>query len=149
VINDQDPFGYLVRGLLVLMPVLVGVGFLAVTARRWLGLRRLALSGERATAVVVGNQQESHDEGWIVFRPVVEFTTATGNRLRTVLEDLGGPRSHLVGSEIPVVFDPEAPTGAVPVGSRTGQTIAAVVVCLIFIGFGVLAHFLIASTGGL
>ena len=147
MINDRGPFEYFVEGMLVLLPVLVGVGLLAATARRWLRLRRLTETGERATAVVVDNRQESHDEGRIVFRPVVEFTTATGNRLRTVLEDLAGPRSHLVGAEVPVVFDPETPAGAVSVGSRTGQTVVAVVAGLIFIGFGVLAYHLITSTG--
>jgi hypothetical protein len=69
---------------------------------------------------------------------------ATGNRRRTVLEDLGAARSHLGGAEIPVFFDPETPATAVSAGSRTAQTIVAVVVCLVFIGFGILAHHLIA-----
>lgn len=143
MIDEPGMFGYLVEGFLVLVPILAGAGFIVAAVRRRVRHRRLSATGERATAVVVDNQVESRGDGETLFRPVVEFTTATGNRLRTVVPGLGKSRSHLVGAPIAVVFDPESPAAVMPAEARTGAFVFAIGFGVFFIVFGLIAYTMI------
>ena len=130
----------MVEVFLALIPMLAGVGFIVAASRRWARQRRLSATGERATAVVVDNQVESRPGGEDLFRPVVEFTTATGARLRTVVPGLGKSRSHPIGAPVAVVFDPQAPAAVMPAVAQTGAFVFALVFGVFFIVFGLIAY---------
>jgi hypothetical protein len=138
--DDMRGFSILVSSLVVLIPALVGASMILVGVRRWLRARRLTAHGVPATAVVVDNQQESLSEGRIRFLPVVRFRTTTGQEISTVLEDLAGHRSHLAGTEHPVIYDADDPQRAVVPGARSGRLVGALVVGLVFLGFAAVAY---------
>nr|WP_204036253.1 DUF3592 domain-containing protein [Micromonospora qiuiae] len=106
----------------------------------WRKLRALAASGHRATAQVVDNQLDSWSGGRTTFRPVVTFRTSSGQQVTTVLADLGGFRSHLIGTEIDVRYDPQKPTEAAPVRAGGAGLIITLVFGLIFLAFSLCAY---------
>ena len=107
---------YVVMGFVVGVPALVGAGLIVAAVRRWHKVRTLAASGQRVTAQVVDNQLESLPNRGTRFRPVVTFQPSPGQEVTTVLADLAGLRSHVVGTRIDVVYDPRNPTEASSVG---------------------------------
>ncbi|MGC4868110.1 DUF3592 domain-containing protein [Micromonospora sp. DT53] len=129
-----------VTAFVVGVPALVGAGLIFAAARRWSKLRALAASGQRATAQVVDNQLESWSDGRTAFRPVVTFQASSGQEVTTVLADLGGFRSHLVGTEIDVLYDPQKPTEAAPVRKGNTRLIITLVFGLIFLTFSLCAY---------
>ncbi len=131
---------YLVMPFFVGIPALVGAGLIFVAARRWRRQRALAASGQRATAQVVDNQVESWSQGRTSFRPVVRFRTGSGHEVTTVLADLSGFRSHLVGTDIEVLYDPQKPTEAAPVRKGGAGLVIALVLGLIFLTFSLFAY---------
>ncbi|SNT63430.1 Protein of unknown function [Asanoa hainanensis] len=115
---------YVVVGFVVGVPGLAGAGLIVAAAWRWLKLRSLGASGERATAQVVDNQMESRSRGRITFRPVVTFQAGSGPEVTAVLADLTGFRSHVAGTTIDVLYDPRKPTEAKAV--RAGGKLLAI-----------------------
>jgi hypothetical protein len=140
MIDDMRGFQILVSSLVVLVPAGIGVTAILVSVRRWLRARQLTASGVPATAVVIDNQQESLSEGQIRFLPVVRFHTRSGQEVHTVLEDLANHRSHLAGTEYPIVYDPDNPRSTVVPGGRTGKLIVSLVFGLVFLGFAACAY---------
>lgn len=135
-------FGLVVTGLVVLVPIAIGFVLLRSVVRRWLRVRRLTEAGQRATAVVVENQQRSGSGGRVNFLPVVRFVTTTGQEVRAVLDDLASHQSHLTGAEYEVMYDPDEPGGAMRYGQGAGSLIVAVIFALLFFGFAAVALFL-------
>src|SRR5690349_12836970 len=105
-------FENFVVALLVGIPALAGAALIIMAIRRWMTLRALGASGRPATARVVDNQMESGSEGRMRFRPIVTFRTDSGQDVTTTLPDLDGFRSHIVGTEIGVLYDPSNPGAA-------------------------------------
>jgi hypothetical protein len=138
---------YVVGAVMVGVPALVGSVLIVVAVRRWGRLRALAAEGQRATGRVVDNQLESWSDGRTRFRPVVTFRTSSGQEVTTVLEDLagnrshlvGGNRSHLVGTEVELFYDPEKPADAAPARSDRAGFVVALVFGVIFLVFAVCA----------
>ncbi|BBH68356.1 hypothetical protein ACTI_50410 [Actinoplanes sp. OR16] len=133
-------FEEIVLALVVGIPALTGVALIVIAVRRWLALRALGTSGRQATARVVDNQMESRSEGRMSFRPIVTFRTDSGQEITTPLADLGGFRSHVVGTEIAVLYDPANPSAAAPVRGTRGRLAATVVFGVIFLAFAVCAY---------
>ncbi|GIF52097.1 uncharacterized protein DUF3592 [Asanoa ferruginea] len=131
---------YVVTAFVVGVPALVGAGLIVATARRWHKLRTLAASGQRVTAQVVDNQLESWSHGRTRFRPVVRFQPSSGQAVTTVLADLSGFRSHLVGSSIEVLYDPRNPTDATSVRAGGWTLVIPLVFGLIFLAFAFCAY---------
>jgi hypothetical protein len=121
-------------------PALAGAGLIVAAVRRWLKLRALTAAGRPATARVVDNQLESWSDGRTSFRPVVTFRTEAGQDVTAVLADLDGFRSHLAGTEIPVVYDPANPAEATPARRPTGKLVVTLVFGVIFLLFAVCAY---------
>ncbi|MBB2944567.1 hypothetical protein FB565_004296 [Actinoplanes lutulentus] len=140
MIEDATWLPYAVTAFLVGVPALVGIALIVAAVRRWLTLRALAASGRPATARVVDNQMESSSEGQMSFRPVVTFRTEAGQEVTTPLADLDGFRSHIVGTEIAVLYDPERPSEATPARGSNTRLIATVVFGVIFLVFAVCAY---------
>jgi hypothetical protein len=147
VIEETGWFEYFVVGLVVGVPVLFGLGSMLAGVRRWLRFRRMARTGERVTAVVADNQMVAGAERRVRFLPVVQFRTACGQDVRAVLEDSPSNRSHLTEASIDVLYDPEDPRRVVQAGNRTGGGIAAIVVGLVFLAFGLVAYLLVSGSG--
>lgn len=77
-------------------------------------LRRLHAGG-RTRGQVVANEEEwvssASGPGRMFHFPVVSFTTLNGEK-RTFRSTTGEGRPKAVGSEVPVLYDPENPSGA-------------------------------------
>ncbi|GIF63297.1 hypothetical protein Ais01nite_13320 [Asanoa ishikariensis] len=131
---------YLVTAFVVGVPALVGIGLIVTTALRWNKLRTLAGSGQRVTAQVVDNQLESWSGGRTRFRPVVRFQPGAGPEVTTVLTDLVGFRSHVVGTKIEVLYDPQNPTKAAPVRAGGWTLMIPLAFGLMFLVFGFCAY---------
>ncbi|MCU7727291.1 DUF3592 domain-containing protein [Actinoplanes sp. KI2] len=140
MIDDDQGFELLARLFLVIVPTLVALFATVAAARKWLRHRRLTAEGSRATAVVTGNQRESHDQGRLLFRPVVTYHTDTGREISTVLEELPHHREHLTGTEYPIAYDPSAPDRPIVARGITAELIALLAVALVFLAFAVLAY---------
>ena len=140
MIENLAWLSYFVMAFLVGIPALVGAWLIFTAARRWRRLRVLAASGQRATARVVDNQLESWSEGRTRFRPVVTFRAGSGQEVTTVLADLGGFRSHVVGTEIEVLYDPQKPIEAAPVRKGGAGLILTLVFGRIFLAFSLFAY---------
>jgi hypothetical protein len=145
MIEDLDWLPYVVSAFVVGVPALAGALMIFSAVRRWLRVRELAASGERATARVVDNQVESGTNGRMTFSPVVEFETGSGRQVTAVLGDLSGFRSHVAGTEIAVFYDGRSPTDATPAGKGTAGLAVAVVFGLVFLGFAVIAYLFTSS----
>ena len=139
MIEDGDGFE-LVRWFLVLVPALVALVAIAAAARKGLRHRRVTAAGVTATAVVTGNQRQSHDAGRMSFRPVVTYRTTTGEEISTVLEDQPAHREHLPGTQYPIAYDPSDPHRPVVARSITVQLVVTLAVALIFLAFAALAY---------
>ncbi|BAL91192.1 hypothetical protein AMIS_59720 [Actinoplanes missouriensis 431] len=145
MIEESDWWSRVGTAFLVGMPTLVGLALLVGAARQWARVRALLVSGRPATARVVDNQLESLSDGRTSFRPVVTFRTETGQEVTTTLPDLDGSRSHLVGTEVAVRYDPEKPSDATPAKASSAQTVVAVVFGVIFLVFALVAYQVMSS----
>jgi hypothetical protein len=140
MVDEMAWLPYVVTAFVTGVPALVGAALMVVAVGRWRKLRALGASGQHATARVVDNQVESWSGGRMTFRPVVTFRTGAGREVTAVLADLGGYRSHVVGTEIDVRYDPQRPTEAAP--ARTGHAglVIALLFGLVFLAFSVCAY---------
>jgi len=103
--------GSVLVGLITLVPLALGVLLLIFGIVRGRKARQLGQAGERVQGVVVDNQMESRTQGRTSFRPVVGFQTLAGREVTTVTEQ-PSYRSHVVGTAVPVVYDPADPSRA-------------------------------------
>ncbi|MEU4238686.1 DUF3592 domain-containing protein [Actinoplanes sp. NPDC026619] len=87
MIDEPGLLEFAVSGMVVGIPVLVGLVAIVAGIRRWRRTRHLALSGQSGTAVVSDNQQVSRSESRVLFLPVVRFRTTDGREIQTVLDD--------------------------------------------------------------
>ena len=71
---------------------------------------------------------------------MVTFRAGSGQEVTTVLGDLGGFRSHVVGTEIEVLYDQQKPIEAAPVRKGGAVLILTLVFGLIFLGFSLFAY---------
>jgi hypothetical protein len=136
---------YLVMAFIVGVPALAGTSLIIAAVVRWNKLRALHAGGRQTTARVVDNQMESWSEGRTSFRPVVAFRTDTGQEVTTALADMDEFRSHLVGTEIPVFYDPEKPSEATPAKRPGGRFVATLAFGVIFLVFAVCAYQMIGT----
>jgi hypothetical protein len=93
---------------------LIGTGLLVGGLVLFLSTRRFVASAATATGVVVDLVQrdsEDTDDG-PTYRPVVEFTTAAGHKVRFTSSFGSNPPSHRSGDAVTVLYDPAAPQGA-------------------------------------
>ncbi|GAB2600878.1 hypothetical protein Aab01nite_64580 [Paractinoplanes abujensis] len=139
-------FEYFVTAFVVGAPAVFGLLAIVAGVRRRQRVRRLLEDGERITAVVDGNQRESHRRSADTFRPVVRFRTRDGREVRTALDGRSSDTSHLTEEPIEIAYDPADPERAVPVGERD-PLVGAVVVGLVFLAFSVGAYFFVTTAG--
>ncbi|MDG4827433.1 DUF3592 domain-containing protein [Asanoa sp. WMMD1127] len=140
MIEDLAWLRYVVTAFVVGVPAVTGAGLIVAAAWRWKKLRALAATGERVTARVVDNQLESRSGGRMRFRPVVGFRSRSGQEVTAVLADLVGFRSHLLGTEIEVSYDPQRPTSATPVRAAGWRLIIPLAFGLGFLVFAFCAY---------
>jgi len=107
--------------LLTLLPLAVGIGLIVYGLSRGQKARQLERTGERVQGVVVDNQMESRTQGRITFRPIVRFRTLAGVETTAVAEQPSF-RSHVVGTSVPVVYDPADPSRASVLGRGSGAS---------------------------
>jgi hypothetical protein len=138
-------FEYGVSAFVIGVPMLTGVIAVVAGAVRWRRVRRLAAIGTRVTAVVTENQHMSTGEG-TRYLPVVRFRTIDGRDVKAVLGDASSHRSHLTGTPIEMVYDPGDPRRVARAGNRGGAALAAIVVGVVFIGFGMVAFLLVSTS---
>ncbi|WP_067495629.1 DUF3592 domain-containing protein [Actinoplanes sp. TFC3] len=138
--------GFAVVAVLVVgMPVLVGLAMCFFGIRAWVRARNLVTTGTQISATIVDNQQESHSDGQMMFIPVVRFRTTDGREVTTALENAQSHRSHLTNTMVDILYDPSNPQHVQRAGSTTGGGVGAIVLGLVFLGFGILAFKLIHS----
>jgi Protein of unknown function (DUF3592) len=140
MIEESTWWPHLVMAFIVGVPALVGGALIFVAIRRWTRIRALTASGRQTTARVVDNQWESWSDGQTSFRPVVAFRTESGQEVTTALADLTGFRSHIVGTEIAVVYDPVQPSEATPARRNNGRVVATAVFGVVFLMFALCAY---------
>ncbi|MBW6439232.1 DUF3592 domain-containing protein [Actinoplanes hulinensis] len=140
MIGESTWWHYVVTALFVGVPALVGAALIVAATRRWTRLSSLTASGRQTTARVVDNQLESWSDGRTSFRPVVTFQTDSGQEVTTALADLDGFRSHIIGTEVPVVYDPQKPSDATPAHKSGGRLVTTVVVGVLFLAFAICAY---------
>ncbi|WP_204300117.1 DUF3592 domain-containing protein [Actinoplanes campanulatus] len=140
MIGESPWWHHVVTALFVGAPALVGAGLIVAAVRRWSSLRTLTASGRQTTARVVDNQLESWSDGRTSFRPVVTFQTDSGQEVTTALADLDGFRSHIIGTEVPVVYDPQKPSDATPADKSGGRLVTTVVAGVLFLVFAICAY---------
>ncbi|MBB3097866.1 hypothetical protein FHR83_005550 [Actinoplanes campanulatus] len=140
MIGESPWWHYVVTALFAGVPALVGAGLIVAAVRHWSKLRTLTASGRQTTARVVDNQLESWSDGQTRFRPVVTFQTDSGQEVTTALADLDGFRSHIIGTEVPVIYDPQKPSEATPAQKGGGRLVTTVVVGMLFLVFAICAY---------
>ncbi|GGN75112.1 hypothetical protein GCM10010112_46010 [Actinoplanes lobatus] len=145
MIGESPWWHYVVTALVVGVPALVGTGLIFAAARRWTKLRTLTASGRQTTARVVDNQLESWSDGRTSFRPVVTFQTDSGQEVTTALDDLDGFRSHIIGTEVPVIYDPLKPSDATPAHKNGGRLVTTVVFGVLFLAFAIGAYSVVST----
>ncbi|MEU8242288.1 DUF3592 domain-containing protein [Actinoplanes missouriensis] len=146
MIEESDWWSRVGMAFLVGGPTLVGLVLFVGAARQWTRVRALLVSGRPATARVVDNQLESLSDGRTSFRPVVTFRTESGQEVTTTLPDLDGFRSHLVGTEVAVRYDPEKPSDATPAQRSNTPVVVMVVFGVLFLVFAVCAYRMISTS---
>jgi hypothetical protein len=124
-----------VVGLITLVPLGFGIGLVGYGIVKGRRARQLEQGGERVHGLVVDNQMESRTQGRITFRPVVRFRTLAGVDITAVTEQ-PSYRSHVVGTTVPVVYNPASPSRASVVGRSSGAT-GLIVVGVLVIAFSV------------
>lgn len=121
------------------LPFLIAAGFIVRGLRVRGAETDLRRTGTATTGTVVENQNESRTDGTTIYRPVVEFTTATGRRVKAV-GDTPARRSWVTGSVIAVVYDPQRPTR---ITTGPGASQRYLVAGGLFLVFGVLASLVV------
>ncbi|MFN8076210.1 MAG: DUF3592 domain-containing protein [Kineosporiaceae bacterium] len=122
--------------LVGVLPMLVGVAAVVSSWRTASRERRLVRRGRRVVATVVDNQIRSTSDGGLTFAPVVEFFTATEQKVRADVPGAVRPISYVPGEQLVVHHDPTDPQRLVT--GRSAGPVVGVVVGLGFLGFGVL-----------
>jgi hypothetical protein len=141
MIEEMAWLPYVVATVVVGLPALAGIAMIVVGVRRRGQQRDLVSSGQQVSARVVDNQMESWSGGRTSFRPVVTYRTLAGQEVTTVLADLDGFRSHVVGTELVVFYDPAKPADATPVGGAGSRVAVTIVFGVIFLVFALVAFF--------
>jgi hypothetical protein len=118
--------------LITLVLLALGIGLVVHGVAKGRRARQHEQGGERVQGVVVDNQVESRTQGRITFRPVVRFRTLAGVETIAVTEQPSF-RSHVVGTAVPVVYDPADPSRASVVGRSSGATGLVVVGVLVIV----------------
>lgn len=94
--------------VLAALPLFFGIGMLIAARRAQATEGELRRAGRQATGTIVGNEEHPGSGGAVEYRPVVQFSTDTGRRVRAT-GDTRSPRPFLVDRGVLVTYNPQRP----------------------------------------